>query len=95
MTCYMLQKIEEGGRPSPPTPRMDMVPTDRERERERERERDMRTESRKSHGSAAVSRRKVLVFTVIFQEGLIISFRIQFEGNFQLVCHLTEEGSVI
>ena len=40
------------------------------------------SESRKSHGSTAVSRRKVLLFTVIFEEGLLILLRIQFEENF-------------
>ena len=39
-------------------------------------------ESRKSHGSTAVSRRKVVLFTVIFEEGLLILLRIQFEENF-------------
>ena len=38
--------------------------------------------SRKSYGSTAVSRRKVVLFTVIFEEGLLILLRIQFEENF-------------
>ena len=36
---------------------------------------DLPAESSKSHGSTAVSRRKVVLFTVIFEEGLLNSIK--------------------